>query len=200
MIEDSLIIEQVVDTLINSPIKNVASNNSEDCFSFLKLVDILYKFATVLIALFNVFFAVYIYRTKDKKEDDNKEADRKIGLLKTLILDYNLKYVYIFFDDLEPHLSVLKNRGTDKKIVEQNIQRLFKDLNEKFIYFLSAVDKKLYQKILDKSDNFRDILVANIGDEGVNIYVERQYNELIDKPYKDFKKTIIQDLFSYTGK
>lgn len=60
MIEDSLIIEQVVDTLINSPIKNVASNNSEDCFSFLKLVDILYKFATVLIALFNVFFAVYI--------------------------------------------------------------------------------------------------------------------------------------------
>lgn len=199
MIEDSLIIE-VVDTLINSPIKNVASNNSEDCFSFLKLVDILYKFATVLIALFNVFFAVYIYRTKDKKEDDNKEADRKIGLLKTLILDYNLKYVYIFFDDLEPHLSVLKNRGTDKKIVEQNIQRLFKDLNEKFIYFLSAVDKKLYQKILDKSDNFRDILVANIGDEGVNIYVERQYNELIDKPYKDFKKTIIQDLFSYTGK
>lgn len=68
------------------------------------------------------------------------------------------------------------------------------------IYFLSAVDKKLYQKILDKSDNFRDILVANIGDEGVNIYVERQYNELIDKPYKDFKKTIIQDLFSYTGK
>ena len=200
MIEDSLIIEQVVDTLINSPIKNVASNNSEDCFSFLKLVDILYKFATVLIALFNVFFAVYIYRTKDKKEDDNKEADRKIGLLKTLILDYNLKYVYIFFDDLEPHLSVLKNRKTDKKIVEQNIQRLFKDLNEKFIYFLSAVDKKLYQKILDKSDNFRDILVANIGDEGVNIYVERQYNELIDKPYKDFKKTIIQDLFSYTGK
>lgn len=200
MIEDSLIIEQVVDTLINSPIKNVASNNSEDCFSFLKLVDILYKFATVLIALFNVFFAVYIYRTKDKKEDDNKEADRKIGLLKTLILDYNLKYVYIFFDDLEPHLSILKIRGTDKKIVEQNIQRLFKDLNEKFIYFLSAVDKKLYQKILDKSDNFRDILVANIGDEGVNIYVERQYNELIDKPYKDFKKTIIQDLFNYTGK
>lgn len=200
MIEDSLIIEQVVDTLVNSPMKNVASNNTEDCFSFLKLIDVLYKCATVLIALFNVFFAVYIYRMKDKKEDDNKEADRKIGLLKTLILDYNLKYVYIFFDDLEPHLSVLKDMNTDKKVVEQNIQRLFKDLNEKFIYFLSAVDKKLYQRILDKSDNFRDVLVANIGDEGVNIYVEKQYNELIDKPYKDFKKNIIQDLFSYTGK
>lgn len=79
MIEDSLIIEQVVDTLINSPIKNVASNNSEDCFSFLKLVDILYKFATVLIALFNVFFAVYIYiERKIKKKMITKKLIEKL--------------------------------------------------------------------------------------------------------------------------
>lgn len=137
---------------------------------------------------------------KDRKEDNNKEADRKINLLKTLVLDYNLKYVYSFFDDLKTNLSTLKDPGADKKIVEKNIQVLFKDLNEKFIYFLSAVDNNLYTKILNKSDNFRDKLVVNIFDEGINIHVDRQYNNLIDKPYKEFKKNIIQDLFSYTGK
>lgn len=94
----------------------------------------------------------------------------------------------------------LRDPGANKVAVEQNIQVLFKGLNEKFIYFLSAVDNNLYDKILGKSDNFRDKLVANIFDDGINIHVERQYNELIDKPYKDFKKNIIQDLFGYTGK
>lgn len=96
MLGDNLIIEQVVDTLVNAPVKNLVSDNTGDWFSLRNLVDLFYKLATVLIALFNVGFAVYIYRTKDKKEDDNKEADRRIGLLKTLILDYNLKHVYSF--------------------------------------------------------------------------------------------------------
>ncbi len=197
MIVDSIIMEQALDTLNHISMSNI---NASEGFSFNFFLDIFYKVATVAIALFNAWYAISIFKLKDKKEDENKEADRKIGLLKTLILDYNLKYVYNFFDYLEGILSVLKNKDTDKKNIEQIIQRLFKDLNEKFIYFLSAIDKNLYQKILDRSDNFRDKLVANIGDEGVNIYVETKYNELIDKPYKDFKKNIIQDLFSYTGK
>lgn len=200
MIEDSIIIEQALDTFNHISMSNVTSNNASEGFSFNFLLDIFYKFATVAIALFNIGFAIYIYKTKDKKEDDNKEADRKISLLKTLILDYNLKYVYAFFEELEFCLSKLKNPEEEKKGIEQQIQILFKGLNEKFIYFLSAVDNNLYQKILDESDNFRDLLVANIGDEGVNIYVENKYNELIDKPYKEFKKNIIQDLFGYTGK
>lgn len=201
MIEDSLVI-QGVDTLANLPliINNMASNATEGGPSFLKMVDIFYKCATVMIAFFNLAFAIYIFIMKDRKEDNNKEADRKINLLKTLVLDYNLKYVYSFFDELKAILSMLKDPEANKVFVEQNIQVLFKELNEKFIYFLSAVDNNLYSKILRKSDNFRDQLVANIFDEGINIHVDKQYNELIDKPYKVFKKDIIQDLFSYTGK
>lgn len=200
MIGDSIIIEQALDTLNYVSMSNVTSNNASEGFSFNFILDIIYKVSTVAIALFNVWFARFIFKLKDKKEDDNKEADRKISLLKTLILDYNLKYVYSFFDELEFNLSKLKDPAADKRAVEQQIQTLFKGLNEKFIYFLSAVDNNLYQKIFSKSDNFRDTLVANIFDDGINIHVERQYNELIDKPYKDFKKNIIQDLFGYTGK
>lgn len=200
MIEDSLIVEQVVDTLANLPLNNVVSDNKEDGCSFMNFIDVFYKCATVLIAFFNIGFAVYIYKMKDKKEDDNKEADRKIGLLKTLILDYNLKYVYNFFEKLDSELILLKKPDANKVEIENNIQIIFKNLNEKFIYFLSAVDNSLYKKILDKSDEFRDKLVTNIFDEGVNIYVDRQYNELINKPYQEFKKSVIEDLFSYTGK
>lgn len=72
-------------------------------------LDIVYKIAMVLIALFNIWFAITIHKLKNKKEDNFKEADRKIALLKTLILDYNLKFVYDFFDSLELHLrNVLK--------------------------------------------------------------------------------------------
>lgn len=64
---------------------------------------------------------------------------------------------------------------------------------------LSAVDRKLYDKILDISDSCRDKLVTNIGNEGVNLYVEAQYKNLIKKPYDDIKRTILSELFGYKG-
>lgn len=153
----------------------------------------------ILIAAFNAWFAYTIHKLKNKKEDDFKEADRKIALLKTLILDYNLKFVYEFFDNLEAHLSGLNERKADKRAIESHIQADFKRLNEKFVNLLSAVDRKLYDKILDISDSCRDKLVTNIGNEGVNLYVEAQYKNLIKKPYDDIKRTILSELFGYKG-
>lgn len=79
------------------------------------------------------------------------------------------------------------------------IQADFKRLNEKFVNLLSAVDRKLYDKILDISDSCRDKLVTNIGNEGVNLYVEAQYKNLIKNPYDDIKRTILSELFGYKG-
>lgn len=147
-------------------------------------LDIVYKIAMVLIALFNIWFAITIHKLKNKKEDNFKEADRKIALLKTLILDYNLKFVYDFFDSLELHLNELKTKEANKRNIESDIQADFKKLNEKFINLLSAVDNGLYGKILQIGDDCRDKLVTNIGDAGVNLYVESQYVKLIKKPYE----------------
>ena len=168
-------------------------------YSLMGILDVVYKIAMILIAAFNAWFAYTIHKLKNKKEDDFKEADRKIALLKTLILDYNLKFVYEFFDNLEAHLSGLNERKADKRAIESHIQADFKRLNEKFVNLLSAVDRKLYDKILDISDSCRDKLVTNIGNEGVNLYVEAQYKNLIKKPYDDIKTTILSELFGYKG-
>lgn len=162
-------------------------------------LDVVYKIAMILIAFFNAWFAFTIHKSKNKKEDHFKEADRKIALLKTLILDYNLKFVYDFFDDLELHLNELKKEDADKRKIESDIQADFKRLNEKFINLLSAVDNELYGKILQIGDNCRDQLVSNIGDAGVNLYVESQYANLIKKPYEYVKKEMLKVLFNYKG-
>ena len=79
------------------------------------------------------------------------------------------------------------------------LQDNFKKLNEKFINLLSAVDNGLYGKILQIGDDCRDKLVTNIGDAGVNLYVESQYVKLIKKPYEEAKKEMLKVLFNYKG-
>ena len=187
-------------TMIKDTVMTVVPQQMpQEPYSLMGILDVVYKIAMILIAAFNAWFAYTIHKLKNKKEDDFKEADRKIALLKTLILDYNLKFVYEFFDNLEAHLSGLNERKADKRAIESHIQADFKRLNEKFVNLLSAVDRKLYDKILDISDSCRDKLVTNIGNEGVNLYVEAQYKNLIKKPYDGIKRTILSELFGYKG-
>ena len=187
-------------TMIKDTVMTVVPQQMpQEPYSLMGILDVVYKIAMILIAAFNAWFAYTIHKLKNKKEDDFKEADRKIALLKTLILDYNLKFVYEFFDNLEAHLSGLNERKADKRAIESHIQADFKRLNEKFVNLLSAVDRKLYDKILDISDSCRDKLVTNIGNEGVNLYVEAQYKNLIKKPYDDIKRIILSELFGYKG-
>lgn len=187
-------------TMIKDTVMTVVPQQMpQEPYSLMGILDVVYKIAMILIAAFNAWFAYTIHKLKNKKEDDFKEADRKIALLKTLILDYNLKFVYEFFDNLEAHLSGLNERKADKRAIESHIQADFKRLNEMFVNLLSAVDRKLYDKILDISDSCRDKLVTNIGNEGVNLYVEAQYKNLIKKPYDDIKRTILSELFGYKG-
>lgn len=159
-------------------------------------------FAWFLPFLFSVVTYYIGFRTSKKNEAKNErvvEADRRMSLFKALILDYNLKYVYEFFDGLENVLSELKDKKCDKKKLEQQIQNKFKLLNERFVYLLLAVDKTFYDKVLNLSDNFRDTLMCNISDKGVNLYVEQKYSELINIPYKDFKTNLLKFLFDYRG-
>ncbi|MBM6856617.1 hypothetical protein [Caecibacteroides pullorum] len=199
MVEDTIFIEQALDSLSNVPqAVSVFLNTSSPIYK--SILDDIYKIATVIIASFNAWFAYVIFKLKNKKEDETKEADRKLALMKTLVLDYNLKHMYSFFDDLIVHLNELKQKNANKKDIEQHIQTDFKSLNESFINLLAAIDLNLHSELLQKSDNFRDKLVENIGDEGINLYVSQKYSELIEDPYCKFKQDMISCLFNYKGK
>lgn len=165
-------------------------------------LDIVCKIATVVIAFFNIAFAIYIFRNKRKQDAVNVEAERRMGWLKTLILDFNLKHLYDFFDNLEEELKPLKAAGisdASKQAIYTRSQDHFSTLRRKFIDILLAVDKKLYDNILGLSDNLQTVLSSNIFDNGINLAHEPKYNELIIENLTRHKTEIIKLLFSYRG-
>ena len=172
-------------------------NQSELSFSL--IIDYAYKISMVVIAVVNAFLLFFRNRKNDKKNATNKEKDRKIMLLKTLILDYNLQFFYKTFETIEKELAVLKQRDCNKAELEPKLQSLFNELFEKFIYFISAVDTKLYEELRDKCDHCRDTLIENIADEGVNLWAEHQYTQKIKNVVEGDKQKMIALLFGYKG-
>ena len=165
------------------------------------IVDFLFKIATMSIALFNIGFAIWIYKTKTHKDDTDKERDRKLSLLKTLVLDHNLKNFYAFFDDLEAKLSDLKKPLNDEEKAEIDVivSEKFSKLRIQFTDLFLAVDRVLYQAILDKMDSLQEHITKSIFDPGVNLNHEPKYKEIIITPLSTEKTSIVTTLYQYRG-
>lgn len=136
----------------------------------MKCLDIVYKIATVIIALANIVFAIIIFKRNKKRE-----------LVKTLVLDYSIQHFYNYFESLDTELSKLKKQCDDrtKKNIEKNIQSLGVEFEQKFIDLFLYVNPELHENIKHKVDDMVGKLMTSIFDEGINIYVEAQYNEKI---------------------
>jgi len=165
-------------------------------------LDIAFKSATICIALFNAYFAIMIFRLKNKKEEKEKESDRKIQLLKTLVLDHNLKNFYSIFDEIEDELLKLKQPNLidqDKQQIDSDIQDLFIKLRRKFYDSLIAIDFPLYDSVKKYADDLQTHLTDKIFDNGINLSHCPKYDELIIEPFTNYKSEIIKKLFSYRG-
>ena len=192
-VQDSLVIAS--DTLHTTVIPPI----NVQCASEKVWWDCLDWILPLLFSALTYYLGTLSNKKKEVKDDTTIEENRRMSLFKTLILDYNLKYVYYFFDKLDVLLLQLKERTCDKRKLDPSIQNEFKQLNEKFIFLLMAVNNDFYLSILKLSDDFRDELVANIADDGVNLYVDSKYTDMIDKPTKKFKAKLLKALFEYRG-
>ncbi len=135
------------------------------------VLDIIYKVAMIIIAIVNIVFAIYIFRT-----------NRKRDLTKTLVLDHISSDFYVFFENLDKELSMLKEKDStikQKQIIQQNIQREERVFEQRFIDIFLCIDKDLHQELKDKIDALMDGISEAIFDEGINLYVENQYNDKI---------------------
>ncbi len=169
---------------------------------YLTSLDTIFKFATISIAIFNVYFAVKVFRIKDKKDDTEKERDRKIQLFKTLVLDFNLKHCYSFFDDIFKNLISLKSTNlndNDKKLISRDLDGFFILLRVNFIDLLLAIDKTLHTKIENEADDLQKQLTDTIFDQGVNLSHLPKYDELINQKIANTKAEIIKILFEFRG-
>lgn len=165
-------------------------------------LDIIFKLAAILIAFMNVVLAFYVFTRNSKKADSVSENDRKIHLLKTLILDHNLKFFYDLVDKLETKLNeLLTNNLTvdQKQEIINSTDDLFISLRRKFTDNLLAVDKDLFEDVLNKLDDLQGSLNSTIFNDGVNLSHKPMFDKMILDPITKAKTEILRVLFNYKG-
>jgi hypothetical protein len=168
----------------------------------MEILDIAQKIALVLIAFFNAGFAVYIFRQNRKKDESKEERDRRINLLKILVFDYNLSHLYKFFDDVESETKKLLNvnlQDREKKEINDKILQYERELENKFINLLIPINEDIFNSIKTLIDNMTDKFTRAIFDEGINLYVEDKFNDVIYNRIVSTKKDVIKVLFNYKG-
>jgi hypothetical protein len=166
------------------------------------VLDTICKIATVCIALANIILVFYIFRRNNNKDERNGEKSRKINLLKTLILDYNMKYLYDFFDKVKEETDKLKApvlQVSEKTRINNEVILLNSKLRQKFTDVFLAIDESIYNEILTSTDALIDGFTESIFNQGINLSHEPMFNDLITSRIAATKTHIIKTLFNYSG-
>lgn len=164
------------------------------------LLDPIAKIATIVIASLNVVLTIFIFFINFRKNNADKEQDRKLQLFKTFVLDHNLNEFYSFYTNLENTLLQLKMESlTDvdrQRIIDESESHFIK-LSRNFIDSLLAIDKELYQKVLDQLDLFQEELNTSISDKGIVLSHQPKYDEIITNKMSRSKTSILTILYNY---
>lgn len=203
-----MILLQVVEASDSMPI--VPSAEAVSSVSFGSIIDVAYKLAMVAIAVFNIFYVIRLNRTQNQDKESQRKTERRIDLLKTIVLIPNIGKMYSFLDNLWAQLEKLKldeedEKNTEKEnevksSIEPEIQKLCATFRSDFIIALNATAPSLGKKIEDISDEMRDTLLKNMADPGINLWVTKYFNDMIKTIYENGKMAMINALFNYEGK
>lgn len=160
------------------------------------------KMATVLIALANILWIIYVFFQNRKNTDEKDERLRKLSLLKTLVLDYNMKAFYDYFADINVIVSDLKQNNLSddqKKAINNAIIERERQFENDFLDVLLAINRNLYTQLQTFADEMVDQFTNSIFDPGINLYVDEKFNDLIKTKQIETKREMIKALFSYKG-
>ncbi len=177
--------------------------------TFSGIVDIAYKLSMVAIAAFNILYVIKLNIAQNQDKEAQRESERRMDLLKTIVLIPNLRKMYGFLDKLWAELEKLKlekeeDKNADKenavkKEIEPAIQALFASFRSDFIIVLNATTPALGEKVKEISDAMRDTILSNMADEGVNLWVLKYFNDKIKSVYEKGKMDMVNALFNYNG-
>lgn len=177
--------------------------------TFSGFVDIAYKLSMVAIAAFNILYVIKLNKAQNQDKEVQRESERRMDLLKTIVLVPNLTKMYSFLDQLWTELEKLKlekevDKNADKENavkneIEPTIQALFASFRSDFIIVLNATTPALGKKVNDISDAMRDTILSNMGDEGVNLWVLKYFNDKMKSVFEKGKMDMVNALFNYNG-
>ncbi len=157
---------------------------------------------TLIFSLTTLILTIILFNIKNKKEDDVTERKLKIDWFNKLILDYNLPYFHSFFENLAKELEQLKTPGLtddDKEKIFDKIKDYQKDFRVHFADSLLAVDKILYNEIINISDTLIDGFTNAAFDPGIKLSHPPKFDEKITVKLTYSKTKIIQELFKFDG-
>lgn len=158
--------------------------------------------ATIAITLVNTFLVWFIFIKTKNQGNEDKEQARKLDLLKSIILDHNLKHFYNFFEKTELVLNRLKDpdlTDEEKSSIIELCGDEFIELRKKFIDTLLAVDQNLYYKVLASTDKLQSDISNNAFDPGNNLSHFPKFEECIESPLQVTRTEILKILFQYKG-
>ncbi len=176
-------------------IKNLCQTST----SISDFIDYAYKIGMFAIGITNIIFVIIIKNSKDNKQ---KEQDRKLLLMKTLILDKNLTYLYEFFSKLDIKLKELKKSNIteeEKRNISVQTEDYFIEVREKFLDLFIPINDNLNNKLVHIIDELQEHLSKRIIDEGIKLSHAPKFNEEIAQKLSESKRNIIKEIFDYKG-
>lgn len=158
---------------------------------------------TAVFAIANLILAISVFRIDRASNEKKAEAERKLTMFKTLVLDAKMNSFHESIRSMREILDALSKSDDDlgkKQEINDALRAHFYDLTVNFIDLLMAIDyKNLYEPIRDKSQNLQDELTKAIFDEGIRLSHRPKFEERILTPMSKMQTGIIKILYSYDG-
>ena len=166
------------------------------------LWDVVVQFATVFTAIVSVYLAYRVYIWTKHDSEQQTEQQRKLTMLKTLVLDYRMNLFYEFIEDISSVSKELAIYTTKEQRMQINEKLLveFSNIRLKFFEILRVVDNRmLYEPSLKILDDLFDYLSETMSQEGVDFTQEVILREKVILPINNASIEVLRVLFKYTG-
>ncbi len=166
-------------------------------------------FAQVVIAVINLFLAVYIifYQIKKDSKSDNdtarlNEQNIKLQWFKELIVQPNIAAINTFYDNLTLIKEKITSNDLDdgeKESINEFVKSELSKLRKSFVDVLLQVDKPFADKVLENLDELVDGITNSIFDEELKLKLPSVYDKNIGSKISYSKNKLLALLYNYKG-
>ena len=166
--------------------------------------SICFEYTVETIAALGVFLNLWliwkVYKAGQNKTDQHTEQQRKLQMFQAFVLDYNIKYLYEFFEKLINKTDELRQAGltdAEKGEINEALIVLNKNFRIQFVDSVNAIDQDLYREILIESDQMIDSFGEAIFDQGINLSHPPKFEECVGNKIFATKTAILKKLMSH---
>lgn len=194
---DSTIVLAVQDIVqcANNSVMNTSTTMSAS------ILDWFYKVSMVVIALFNIGYAIWLYKKNRESSKEKNLYESRRAMLSLLVLNHKMDSFYKYMSEIHnATYRFVKENKTNKELkkeIETEVLESFINLRLHFIDIFGAVDKSLAQQLQDDADKLQEVITRAIWDSGINLNIKEKYDDQIMNPISSVQTKMISRLFNF---